>query len=92
MAYITLWIEGEKNLNEYCKKRFGETPRFVETIGKVGYEGAKVWLIYKQKDDGRYVDMYLLFMPHPKGTIYDIGEFSKMSYDEIRTDRTAILR
>lgn len=91
-AYIYKWIEGEKNLKDYCRKRFNELPRFIETIGSVGTEGAKIWLIYKRKLDGGYAEMYLLFMPHEKGTIYDIGELSKMTYEDIRLDRTALLR
>lgn len=91
-GYIYKWIEGRANLEEYCQQRFKDKPHWCETIAQVGYEGAKVWLIYKHKATGGYAEMYLLFMPHPKGTIYDIGELSKMSYEDIRVDRTAILR
>lgn len=91
-GYIYKWIEGEKNLEDYCLKRFKERPRFVETIGRVGTEGAKIWNIYKHKPEGGYANMYLLFMPHEKGTIYDIGELSKMSYEDIRADRNSLLR
>lgn len=50
-AYIYKWIEGEKNLKDYCRKRFNELPRFIETIGRVGTEGAQIWLIYKRKKE-----------------------------------------
>lgn len=89
--YITKWIEGEQNLNEFCLKRFKETPRFIETIGKVGY-AAKVYLIYKWREDKqKYTDMYLLFMEHPKGTVGDISNFQHQSYEEIRANRDSLL-
>ena len=89
MAYIYKWIEGRKNLDEYCMKRFGETPRFMETIGRVGE--AKVHYMYKCKEDGSYAEMYLLFMRHEKGTVSWINDVEKMTYEQIRSDRTAIL-
>ena len=89
MAYIYKWIEGRKNLDEYCMKRFGETPRFMETIGRVGE--AKVYYMYKRKEDGSYAEMYLLFMRHEKGTVSWINDVEKMTYEQIRSDRTAIL-
>lgn len=89
MAYITKWIEGEKNLHEFCIKRFGEKPRFVETIGRVG--DAKVELIYKWKEGYGYVAMYLLYMQHPTGTIHYFDDIRRMTYEEIRADRTSIL-
>ena len=89
MGYIYKWIEGEKNLKEYCVKSFGEQPHFIETIGRVGE--AKVELIYKHKEGYGYVDMYLLYMPHPQGTIWDFNDLRRMTYAEIRADRTAIV-
>lgn len=90
MAFIYKWIEGRKNLEEYCQKRFNAKPRFMETIGYAGE--AKIHLIYKPKQGGGYAEMYLLFMPHPKGTVYWISDIETMSYEEIRADRTALLR
>lgn len=92
MAFIYKWIEGRKNLDAYCEKRFGEKPRFVETIGRVGYEGAKVHMIYKHKANGGFAEMYLLYMQHPNGHVYWISDIETMSYEDIRADRTAILR
>lgn len=89
MGYIYKWIEGEKNLDDYCAKRFGEQPRFIETIGRVGE--AKVELIYKMKEGHGYVAMYLLYMQHPTGTIWDFNDLRRMSYEEIRADRTSIV-
>lgn len=89
MGLIYKWIEGEKNLHEYCLKRFGEKPHFVETIGRVGE--AKVELIYKLKEGYGYVPMYLLYMQHPTGTIYYLDETRKMTYEQIRADRTSIV-
>lgn len=90
MAFIYKWIEGEDNLNEYCQKRFKETPHWCDTIASVGE--AKVYLVYKRKADGSFAEMYLLFMPHPNGTVYNISDIFAMTYEDIRLDRTAILR
>ena len=90
MLLIHKWIEGETSLDEFCIKRFGEKPRFVETIGKVGYN-AKVYKCYKEKEEGYYTQMFLLTMPHEKGTITDIQTILRMTYDEIRADKSSIL-
>ena len=88
--YTTIWIEGEKNLNDFCLRRFKETPHFVETIGKVG--PAKVYKIYKWREaKQRYTDMYLLFMEHPKGNVGDISDIRTQTYEQIRANRTSIL-
>lgn len=94
-----IWIEGEKALDEFCLRRFKERPRMVETCGKVG--PARVRLIYKHDDQaGKYREMYLLYMDAPsgmeKGNLSESGPFfdeiQRMSYEEIRTDKTAILK
>ena len=90
--FIAKWIEGERNLEDFCTKRFGELPRFCETIGHVGE--ATVHLIYKYKGEGiGYVAMYMLFMRHHSGTYTysDIMDMEKMTYEQIKADRTAIL-
>ena len=30
MGYVYMWVEGNDNLHDFCKKRFGEQPTFVE--------------------------------------------------------------
>lgn len=90
MRYVYKWIEGWNEMQEYCQKRFGHKAHFCETIGTC--DTAKIWMIYKRKKEGGFAEMYLLFMQHEKGTIYDIGKLSTMSYEDIRLDRTAILR
>ena len=92
MRFIYKWIEGRQNLVEYCYKRFNDTPHFCETIGYVGNEGAKIRLIYKRKAEGGYAEMYLLYMPSEKGTVCWISDIETMSYEEIRADKTTILR
>ena len=89
MGYICKWIEGEKNLMDYCIKRFGEKPKFVETVGKVGE--ATAWYTYKLKEGHGYVAMYMLFMKHEKGEVCDLMEKFKMSYEEIRADKSSIV-
>ena len=90
MAFIYKWIEGWDEMQAFCEKRFGHRASFCETIGTC--DTAKIWMIYKRREYGGYAEMYLLFMPHEKGTIYDINELSKMSYEEIRVDRNSLLR
>lgn len=90
MGFIYKWIEGEENLNEYCLKRFGEKPTIIEHHGKVGT--AKIIKTEKQKEDGYYHIFYLLYMKDEKGTIYDINDVTRMTYEQIRADRTAILK
>ena len=90
MAFIYKWIEGWDEMQAFCEKRFGHRASFCETIGTC--DTAKIWMIYKRRESGGYAEMYLLFMPHEKGTIYDINELSKMSYEEIRVDRNYLLR
>ena len=90
MAFIYKWIEGWDEMQAFCEKRFGHRASFCETIGTC--DTAKIWMIYKRRESGGYAEMYLLFMPHEKGTIYDINELSKMSYEEIRVDRNSLLR
>ena len=89
--YITKWIEGEQNLNDFCLRKFNETPRFIETIGEVG-TSAKVHRVYKWREDKlRYTTMYLLFMEHPKGTVGDISDIRHQTYESIRANRSSLL-
>lgn len=99
--YSYIWIEGEKNLDEFCLKRFGARPRFMETIGHVAGKGAsaKVRLNYKYpaEDEPPYSgchEMYFLYMEHDSGqyTYYQLEEIMRWPYEKIRTDRAAILR
>lgn len=90
MAFIYKWIEGDDNLNEYCLKRFGEYPDICEHHGRVG--NAKIIKTEKQKEDGYYYIFYLLYMKDDCGKIYDINNVAQMTYEQIRADRTAILK
>jgi hypothetical protein len=94
MLYAYIWVEGEKNLNDFCVKRFGAKPSFTETIGHC--DSATIYRIDKfDERKQRYTDMYLLIMQAPSGTLTHneiIDKIYGMSYDEIRADRRAILR
>ncbi|MDE6803154.1 MAG: hypothetical protein K2J29_00775 [Muribaculaceae bacterium] len=94
--YSYIWIEDEKNLNEFCLKRFGETPKFADNIGRItgNGESAKVHKIYKDDADGNYHQMYFLWMSHERGRYgnSEINEIKRWNYEKIKTDRTAILR
>lgn len=96
MMYIYKWIEGEKNLNDFCIKRFKARPSFLETIGHCG--PATIWLIYKYKDEidrnKGCAEMYLLFMEHSSGTklFTEIQEIMHWTYEKIKADKTSILK
>lgn len=96
MMYIYKWIEGEKNLEEFCLKRFKVRPNFTETIGHCG--PATIYLIYKYRDEKDwnkgYAEMYLLFMEHNSGTklFTEIQEIMHWTYEKIKADRTSILK
>lgn len=97
-----IWIEGEKALNDFCERRFKEKPRWMENTGRL--PRAKVAQIYKYvyKEDGetvvRVAQMYLLWMDAPNERCKNLAgsgqlpAIQRMSYEEIKTDRTAILR
>lgn len=97
-----IWIEGEKALNEFCLKRFKDKPQFCENSGMV--MSARVFKIYKYvyKEDGETVDrvaqMFLLWMDAPNDNCKNLAgdgqlsDIQRMTYEEIKADRTAILR
>ena len=92
--YTYIWIEGEANLRAFCKKRFNDSPRFVETIGHCG--PATIYEIYKWRQDKHdYTDMFLLFMEYHKGKVSWIELKDNIyfwKYEQIRADRNSILR
>ena len=67
--YVYKWIEGEKQMIDFCQKRFKMKPHFCETIGHCG--PATIHLIYKYKDENDRskgcAQMFFLFMDHPAG-------------------------
>ena len=89
-GYIYKWIEGWNEMQDFCVKRFGNRASFCETVGHCNE--ATICMIYKRKNTGGFAELYLLFMKHEKGTIHDIGELSKMSYEDIRADRNSLIR
>lgn len=90
--YQAIWIEGEEALNDFCKKRLKDTPKFVETIAHCG--SATIWLMYKHDDEGHYHDMYLIFMEHPKGDLsyWQIQDKRLETYGQIISYRTTICK
>jgi hypothetical protein len=94
--YIYIWIEGEKNLDDFCLKRFGDIPRFIEHHGAVAGNGVSARVIKTDKDigGGDYRQFFFLYMEHEKGqhSYYELEQIMRQPYEEIRLDRTAILR
>lgn len=94
MDYVYFWVEGYNEINDFCQKRLGERPRFVETIGHAG--DATIYNIYKSDKDGKWHNMYFVFMRHKSGkmTYYELMEniYHKCDYEQIRTDRNSLLK
>ena len=92
-----IWIEGFEAFDDFCERRFGEVAHMIENTGTVGT--ARVRKVYKWREDwGQYVAMFLLHMEAPGERCpnlaedYQMSEIEKMTYDQIRLDRTALLR
>lgn len=68
MMYQALWIEGARALNVFCKKRFKESPHFIETIGHCG--SVTIWLSYKLTPNDGYGDFNLKAMEQ-KGDVWE---------------------
>ena len=95
MGYVYMWVEGNDNLHDFCKKRFGERPTFVEkNIGQCG--NAKIYRKYKRDKEGHWHDMYFIFMTHTSGTMsrHEIMEkiYNTYCYEQVITDRNSLLK
>ena len=93
--YIYFWVEGYNEINDFCRKRLGERPQFLETIAHA--RDATVYNIYKRDKDGHWHDMYFVFMQHPSGTmsfneLMDNVYHKYKTYDQIRTARNSLLK
>lgn len=94
--YTYKWIEGEKEMIDFCLKRFKEKPHFCETIGHCG--PATIRMIYKYRDNNDLskgcVQMFLLYMEHPTGKVWatDLDEIERWTYEQIRADRSSIVK
>lgn len=92
-----IWVEGFEAFDDFCERRFGEVAHMIENTGTVGT--ARVRKVYKWREDKvKYVAMFLLHMEapgercHNLAEDYQMSEIEKMTYDQIRLDRTALLR
>lgn len=94
--YIYKWIEGEKEMIDFCLKRFNMKPYFCETIGHCG--PATIHMIYKYRDSNDLskgcVQMFFLFMDHQNGKVgyMELCDIEKWSYEKIRADRSSIVK
>ena len=83
-------IKGEAALNKYCEKRWGERPRFVETIGHVKECTVELHYWKSPTDDG-YAPYYLLIMEHEKGKFTSFNDIREEAYEAIRTGKARLL-
>lgn len=88
--YQALWIIGERALEGFCLKRFGERPHFTETIGHCG--NATIWLSYKRTPNDGFFACYLIFMPHDRGdyTYNQLEEKFLEHYEQITAYRNTV--
>ena len=83
-------IKGEAALNKYCEKRWGERPRFVETIGHVKECTVELHYWKSPTDDG-YQDYYLLYMEHPDGKFSSTRQMCDEARETVETGKARLL-
>lgn len=83
-------IKGEKTLNKYCEKRWGQRPRFMETIGHIANVTIEHFYEHGPDDDG-YAPYYLLIMEHEKGKFTSFNDIREEAYEAIRTGKARLL-
>lgn len=72
MAFIYKWIDGEENLEKFCKERFGESPVFREHHGHCGQ--ARIIKTEQENPDGYYGLFFLLYMQSDNGTVTNMDD------------------
>lgn len=89
MLYIYGLIQGEDNLDKYCLKRWGETPRFCESFANIA--DVKIERIYeKPKGEEYYKQFFILYMKHENGTM-DTYTIRKKVHEDIRLNRHTLI-
>lgn len=83
-------IKGEAALNKYCLKRWGEKPRFTETIGHVKECTVELHYWKSPTDDG-FQDYYLLYMEHPDGKFSSTRQMCDLAREAVETGRARLL-
>lgn len=81
---------------DFCLKRFKMKPHFCETIGHCG--PATIRMIYKYRDENDFrkgcAQMFFLYMEKSDGKIWaeDLDKIERWSYEQIRADRTSLVK
>ena len=83
-------IKGEAALNKYCEKRWGEKPRFVETIGHIVNVTVELHYYRSPTDDG-YMPYYLLIMEHRNGKYSSMNQIRDEAYEAVTTGKARLL-
>lgn len=83
-------IKGERDLRNYCQKRWQQYPLFNGVFAHIG--NCTIELIYEQThDEGQYEQYYILYMPHERG-VYDEVTIRSKVYEDIRAGRVSLLK
>ena len=83
-------IKGLDNLEKYCLRRWGEKPRWCETIAHC--KEATIELHYwKSPTDDGFKDYYLLYMEHPDGKLSSTRQICDEAREAVETGRARLL-
>ena len=83
-------IKGEKALNKYCEKRWGDTPHWRETIAHINEATIELHYWKSPTDDG-YQDYYVLYMEHPSGRFTSTRELTEEAREAVETGKARLL-
>lgn len=91
-GYIYAVIKGEKAMDKYCEKRWGERPRFMESFAHVrDVTIERIW--EKSPTDDWYMQYFILYMVDPKreSLLTSFSQIRTQVHEAIRTGTARLL-
>ena len=91
-GYIYAVIKGEKALDKYCEKRWGERPRFVESFAHINEVTIERIEEMSPTDDG-YRQYFILYMVDQKheSLLTSFSRIRSQVHEAIRTGTARLL-
>ena len=83
-------IKGEDALIRYCRRRWNDRPRFVETIGHIANVTIELHY-YRSPTDAGYMPYYLLIMEHKDGKYSSMNQIREEAYELVETGKACLL-
>ncbi len=83
-------IKGEAAMLRYCRKRWNDRPRFIETIGHIANVTVELHY-YKSPTDVGYMPYYLLIMEHQDGKYSSMNQIRDEAYELVSTGKARLL-